>query len=172
VSRAVASSNTLIDQLKAVQLVAMDAAPAEVQDSQWFKEFRTGIVNFNQTGAWRGVVWCVCAASPALVACPAASHARTLMFCLDLLPAPPLACRSLATVSLAAGTPASSPCQPGCISLDFLAGLAGLDTTCLCIQNTITAVQQHLQSTKQASDAGRGGGGKGLQFSHWLTLSH
>lgn len=57
-------------------------------------------------------------------------------------------CAELA-VATAASTPAAASCAPGCISLDFLAGLAGLNSTCICLTNTITNVQHGLQATKQ-----------------------
>jgi hypothetical protein len=57
----------------------------------------------------------------------------------------------LDAVAVAARTPSSANCQPGCISLDFLAGLAGLDSTCICLTNTITNVQHGLQATQQVS---------------------
>jgi hypothetical protein len=52
-------------------------------------------------------------------------------------------------VATAARTPTSANCQPGCISLDFLAGLAGLDSTCICLTKTITDVQHGLRATKE-----------------------
>lgn len=66
-------------------------------------------------------------------------HCCHLCVCLSVTPA----------VATAARTPTSSNCQPGCISLDFLAGLAGLDSTCICLTKTITDVQHGLQATKQ-----------------------
>jgi hypothetical protein len=56
-NRAVASSQTLVDQLRTIQLAALDMAPQEVKDSQWYKDFRTGVNNFNQTGK-AAAAWC------------------------------------------------------------------------------------------------------------------
>lgn len=49
-NRAVDSASTLVEQLKITQLTALDIAPQEVKDSQWYKDFRNGVNNFNQTG--------------------------------------------------------------------------------------------------------------------------
>jgi hypothetical protein len=49
-NKAVASSQGLVDQLRIVQLAALDVAPKEVKDSQWYKDFRNGVNNFNATG--------------------------------------------------------------------------------------------------------------------------
>jgi hypothetical protein len=56
---------------------------------------------------------------------------------------------ALLAVNVAAKTPSSDNCKPGCISLNFLAGLAGLDSTCICLTNTINHVQQGLHATQQ-----------------------
>jgi len=44
------SASTLVEQLKITQLTALDTAPQEVKDSQWYKDFRNGVNNFNRTG--------------------------------------------------------------------------------------------------------------------------
>jgi hypothetical protein len=49
-NRAVGSAQGLTDQLRITQLAALDVAPQEVKDTQWWKDFRTGVSNFNQTG--------------------------------------------------------------------------------------------------------------------------
>lgn len=58
-NRAVASSQGLIDQLRAVQLAALDAAPQEVKNSTWYQQFREGVNNFNQTGESAERAWVV-----------------------------------------------------------------------------------------------------------------
>lgn len=52
-----ASSQGLIDQLRAVQLAALDAAPQEVKNSTWYQQFREGVNNFNQTGESAERAW-------------------------------------------------------------------------------------------------------------------
>jgi hypothetical protein len=49
-NRAVGSAQGLTDQLRITQLAALDVAPQEVKDTQWWKDLRTGVNNFNQTG--------------------------------------------------------------------------------------------------------------------------
>lgn len=56
---------------------------------------------------------------------------------------------SVPAVATAARMPTSANCQPGCISLNFLAGLAGLESTCICLTKTITDVQYGLRATKE-----------------------
>ena len=55
-TRAVDSAQTLIEQIKQGQLAALDSAPQEVKDSQWYKDFRGGVNNFNQSSEWP---WCM-----------------------------------------------------------------------------------------------------------------
>jgi hypothetical protein len=156
----------LVDQLRTIQLAALDVAPRDVKDSQWYKDFRTGVNNFNQTGkataalaAERKMLWdmvcnaCTCDRPSFASVLSVAEHACAGCF---------MTCRLhytdadggfvvLNVVAVAARTPSSANCQPGCISLDFLAGLAGLDSTCICLTNTITNVQHGLQATQQVS---------------------
>lgn len=49
-------------------------------------------------------------------------------------------------------------CKPGCLSLGLLAGLAGLDSTCLCITDTILEVQHSLQQTQRVGAARQAAG--------------
>lgn len=53
-----ASSQTLVDQLRTIQLAALDMAPQEVKDNQWYRDFRTGVNNFNQTGKTAAPLGC------------------------------------------------------------------------------------------------------------------
>lgn len=121
-NRAVASSQGLIDQLRAVQLAALDAAPQEVKNNTWYQQYREGVNNFNQT------------------------------------------------VNVAAKTPSSDNCKPGCISLNFLAGLAGLDSTCICLTNTINHVQQGLHATQQSTMQSLVGLGLVYLATSWLLM--
>jgi hypothetical protein len=43
----------------------------------------------------------------------------------------------------------NNTCKPGCVSLDILAGLAGLQDNCVCLTNTLTDLQQGLGITRQ-----------------------
>jgi hypothetical protein len=43
----------------------------------------------------------------------------------------------------------NNTCKPGCVSLDLLAGLAGLQDNCVCLTNTLTDLQQGLGITRQ-----------------------
>jgi hypothetical protein len=50
---------------------------------------------------------------------------------------------------LAGSGSANNTCKPGCVSLDFLAGLAGLQDNCICLTNTLNDLQQGLGTTCQ-----------------------
>jgi len=47
--QAVSSANQLVGQVKQMQLVALDTAPAEVQSTEWFKQFKDGVKQMNST---------------------------------------------------------------------------------------------------------------------------
>jgi hypothetical protein len=47
--QAVSSANQLVGQVKQMQLVALDTAPAEVQSTEWFKQFKDGVKHMNST---------------------------------------------------------------------------------------------------------------------------
>lgn len=92
--------------------------------------------------------WC-CVSKHIIMSCnisylcgaPSDTGAACLLACVSACLCP--------AVATAARTPTSANCQPGCISLDFLAGLAGLESTCVCLTKTITDVQNGLRTTKQ-----------------------
>lgn len=163
------ASQGLIDQLRAVQLAALDAAPWEVKNNTWYQQFREGVNNFNQTGesaqrafglalqfsrgkthgrCWAaGYACCECGVQDGCIqrlAC-ARGFARVSPACVSCSPV----VARCAAVNVAAKTPSSDNCKPGCISLNFLAGLAQLDSTCICLTNTITNVQHGLAATQQ-----------------------
>eukprot|EP00775_Hariotina_reticulata_P004610 gene4610-4864_t len=103
-AKAVSSANQLVSQVQQMQLLALEAAPPEVLDTQWFKQFQEAVKQMNSTTLFGPFI------SP---------------------------------------TFSNKTCPPGCASLDFLAGLAGLNDNCLCITATITDLQSGLQSVQQ-----------------------
>lgn len=56
----------------------------------------------------------------------------------------------LESTVLAGSGSTNNTCKPGCVSLDLLAGLAGLQDNCICLTNTLTDLQQGLGITRQA----------------------
>ncbi|KAF6251691.1 hypothetical protein COO60DRAFT_1558039 [Scenedesmus sp. NREL 46B-D3] len=99
VRRAAGSATSLVQTLQQAQLDVMDSAPADVQDTQWFQDFRRSVTDLD------------------------------------------------ATVLATSGS-ANNTCEPGCVSLDLLAGLAGLQDNCICLSNTVAGLKRGLDITR------------------------